>query len=314
MVLHAPAIRAVAGHSILQHHTAGRQLTPRLRSEDMRESSKTKRAARVAGIVALSVAADILLHVMGPALSYSSPSFVFTHKLLFFPLVLATLAGYFLLGAWLTWRWRERFVGSRLRKAFRFAFVFGGGILAGVPAMALEGGGVPLRELYSAVADFLAILLMFWLLLRGTTSAAVVPSRGDAPSGLACGLLTAVAFVAAAFLFESIGLASPGAHGLALRMLPPAVMGFWAGASYAWLPWKDAGAQVGAGTYVISFFAPAWLGNVAFVPLFNQTSLASLASSYVANVVAAAVGLATYGGVHRWLRARHARAASPIAG
>src|SRR5512142_2478669 len=147
----------------------------------MRERSNAKRAARVAGIVALAVAVDILVHVMGPPLSYSSPSFVFTHRMLFFPLVLATLAGYFLLAAWLPWRWRDRFAGSRIRKAFRFAVVFGGAIVAGVPAMALQGGGVPLGDLYSASADFLAILLMFWLLLRGTTPAAISPSRGGRP-------------------------------------------------------------------------------------------------------------------------------------
>lgn len=70
----------------------------------------------------------------------------------------------------------------------------------------------------------------------------------------------------------------------ALRILPPAVMGFWAGASYAWLPWKGADAQPGAGTYVLSFFAPAWLGNVAFVPLFNQVDPARRARALAETV------------------------------
>jgi hypothetical protein len=268
----------------------------------MQALSTPRSAARLISSVAVALAVDILLHVAGPALSYPFPSVVYTHKALFFPLVIAALSALFLLGAGLTGRWRDRFQGSPLHRASRFALLLGGTIAVGAPDFALLTGGVLSIEIYTGLVDATAVFLFFWLLYRGTTSTPkqVAPeAQSCKASGLWAGLIVALVFVAGRLAtFLAIGF-GPFGDAPIFGLGTAALLGLWFGATYVWLPWANRGAAApGAVSYVLSFFAPVWIMNAFFMPLFVKVDLMALAVVVIVDIAAVALGLTAFRWIH----------------
>jgi hypothetical protein len=216
---------------------------------------------RIALIVVVCLAIDMVGHRLGPELYYKNPSSIFENKGLFIPLISILFIVTFGVLAAVFVSIEGNLPGSRLSKGLRYGVAFGVLWLIGILGVSPAAGSPIAQELYTGMVDGSAVILL--ALLLGLFAGTDGPPRAARKSRVRYGAVPVVAafytasYFSGRWLLQFIPSATPIHAPNSLHALVIALgLGGWIGAMYVLLAQGSGG--------LAPFKQALWFGVVVF--------------------------------------------------